>query len=234
MNQISGLNERKALMAFFNLSENDLKNGLANIADTRDKWYAHEMDESFYGEKGYIFDAYDCFITYSKLYAKKTVETLNHYQIEPEIILDYGAGLGMSTKILAKSFPESKVYYLNLKGSQFDFAQAFIDESNVEFVTSPPPRAKVICAWEFFEHIKRPIELAEKMMSMNPVIFSISNSFGGYGFGHYRYFGHDNIIVHHKKIGRMFNQAMRDHGFEVTPYSRTFWNGRPTIWARVK
>lgn len=231
--------------AFFGLTENEVKEGIKGVDEWVERWYLNENGLGLYGEMPYVFDALLCYRDYSKKYCQLTINFIKDWRscqyecedVELPSILDYGAGLGFTTRSLAEAFPDVPVYYLNLRGKQWDFSEAYLkDVPNIRMIESTRGLEPVglVCAWEFFEHIKNPIAVLNSILSLKPSVLSISNSFGARAYGHYSSYIIENQIIPRREMGRAFNRAMRSRGYEIHLRTRAFWNQRPTLWERCR
>jgi len=210
-------------------------NELAKIEECIDNnWYlTGEKDFSVYSDNRYLQIAYLCFKHYSRGFMLKAVPVIE--EIEPKNILDVGAGIGATTAMLAKRFENSVVYYQNLPGEQFNFAKYLLESfNNINYILSVEEaiQADLIIGVELFEHIKQPISLLIRLLSLQPKALIISNSFGAKAYGHFSSFIVDGVEVSPTKISKCFNNTLRDAGYKIDIRSKSFWNSRPTIWVK--
>ena len=226
--------ELEALTLFFGKTDSDFKVGVKNIEHWVEQWVKNEEDNSLYEKEDYVYDAWECFKVYSKNYVKLTTDFLNTYKFNS--ILDYGAGLGLTTKLLANNFPDKQVYYLNLRGSQWDFSSNYLSNTpNVKMIENITSLGDVdvVCAWEFFEHIKKPCEILDKILQLNPNILSIANSFGATAYGHYSTYECGGELFTRKTVSKAFNKHLKLKGYKINPHTHQFWNNRPTLWEKI-
>jgi len=228
--------ELEAFKKFFSKTDDEIKIGIKNIDTWVDLWTKNEEDNSLYEKEDYIYDAWLCFKDYSKNYVKLTTSFLQQYKFDS--LIDYGAGLGLTTKLLAESFPDKQIYYLNLRGRQWDFSSDYLSGiSNVKMVDNLNSinGVDVLCAWEFFEHIKNPCRCLDEILSLKPKILSIANSFGAIAYGHYSSYNYgDSSSFSRDNISKVFNKHLKLKGFVVDPFCLKFWNRRPTIWQKLE
>jgi hypothetical protein len=225
--------ELEALKIFFNKTDDDFKVGVKNINVWVDLWTKNEDDNSLYEKEDYIYDAWECFKVYSKNYVKLTTSFLQQHKFDS--LIDYGAGLGLTTKLLAESFPDKQIYYHNLKGRQWDFSADYLKEvSNVKMIEDLNSLSEidVLCAWEFFEHIKNPCSILDDILLQKPKILSIANSFGAVAYGHYSFYDNGSSPINRSDMSKIFNKHLKLRGFVIDPFCLKFWNRRPTIWSK--
>lgn len=217
---------KEKIKDFYKISEEEFFD-LISKEDIIDKyWYeTGECDYSIYNKKEYVFISYSCFKKYSRGFVKSTYKVLNSKKINS--ILDFGAGIGATTVLLSELFNCSDIYYQNVDGEQKEFAKTIFNDriKTVDDIIY----ADLMCFFELFEHIKKPIELLNKVIEVKPKFISVTNSFGAKAYGHHSEFINDNDIICNKKMGRMFNSTLRRSGYKRHDEIK-FFNGRPTIW----
>ena len=205
------------------------------------KWYDSlsrgEPDYSVYDDEHYVCDLWAGWVIYSRQYLLSLTKDDNRRadQLSPiKSICDLGCGFGYTTAALKEIFPDATVFGTNLPGTaQYDIATLI--GSRREFNVHPDAywagHIDLIFASEYFEHIQEPVEhLMEVLIKCTPNALIIANSFGARSAGHFNEYKHGNRFVSNKSIGRLFNSALRLHGYEMTKTG--LWNNRPAYWIK--
>lgn len=188
----------------------------------------YEGSEWFYGAlASFVFSVKCLYGTYRYLKS-------DYPDFKPRTIVDWGAGLGMHSLICTILWPDAKVVYYNLPGLQTNFAKEIKKAYQAENMIikskqdNLPPKADLIIAYEFLEHMKNPVEATRDMMKLNPEFFSISFSFTAPCHGHFTYFDTDDGLVHRSEVTRYVNNEFRKK-YSASAHG---WNARPVIWRR--
>jgi len=203
-------------------------------------WYDNYPDFSRYQSYHYLYAGLNCFNNYSKqcaLYAKQYLGDKNIRSI-----VDVGAGIGLSTMLLADLFPEAKVYYNNITPSlQADFFEAHkgyrarntqesarvTDITEKEMMQHGP--FDMLFASEYFEHFEYPMRQLDFLL--NKVGFKylvVSNSFNVKAYGHFKEFKHNETLAP-KKMSKLWLKTVRESYKEMDVKC---WNGRPKIFEK--
>jgi len=209
-----------------------------NINDLEEKtniyWNEHYKDFSKYYDYEYLYIALNCFKKYSKNCVLKIFEYLKDKKIEK--ILDFGAGIGLTTNLLQDLFLDSPVYYTNLESSLQN--KYFLENKNndikilnslEEILLNGPYDLIVAC--ELFEHIEKPISLLKNLMRVCNNYFGIENSFNTDAYGHFKEFNHYGINYKPDDITKLFLRNIRSQFEEIEIEA---WNFRPRIFKRNK
>lgn len=207
------------------------------------KWYDslanNKPDYSIYSDILYIGEAFYCW----KMYSKKNINLLNKTTKlmslrvideikQPDYIIDLGCGLGLTTLMLKKLFPNAKVIGTNISGTyQWDIANyisKLYDFSILE--TIPDIKGNiVIIALEYFEHFLKPIDELERVLTTKARYIICANTFNGKPSpGHFSSYSDSDIIYSGQNISRLFNKKLRDFGY--ISMKTGFWNNRPSVW----
>lgn len=198
-----------------------------------DAWYASlkagKPDYSIYASEHFLTEAWACWVVYSRKYIramqKLHLENVNR-------VVDLGCGIGYSTAALKSMFYKASVVGTQVKGPQFQVAEAIGRLYTFLVVENVVDRADLIFASEYFEHFQRPVEHLEDVLAEteDPRYLVIANSFGSTSIGHFNVYLHENKSYMNYQIGRVFNDVLRARGYEqvVTP----FWNNRPNVWRK--
>ena len=93
--------------------------------------------------------------------------------------------------------------------------------------------ADLIFASEYFEHFEKPIEhLSDVLRNIDPRYMLIANTFNGKAVGHFNSYVHHNKKYDGKTISKMFNDTLRQHGYEKI--ETNCWNNRPNYWKKIQ
>jgi len=224
------------LQDFLGISDAEMKVRLKCEKEFDALWMDGKIDESLYQSDDYLFIALNCFVRYSKKFALQTLNALSTEKLNT--VLDYGAGLGFTTKMLAEGFNNATIFCQNLKGSrQLAFCEKLLSGYNNVKVVDEIDNLGVmdlICCWELFEHIKEPLLLLKQLLSHKPRYLSISNSFGAKAYGHHSHYVVEGQDVSNSAMSRIFNAELRKSMYVVDERCKIFWNRRPTIWCLTK
>lgn len=198
-------------------------------------WYASgENDISLYSSMDYVWLSYHCYKYYSKRYIQRVYKALGGEDIK--VVLDFGAGIGATTKLCLELFDLQKIYYLNLPGEQTRFAELLLNGTSTSFIQNLDEigdKLDIIFALELFEHIKEPFPLLMEFLKLKPKYIVTSNSF------HFKAPGHHSVFIvdegecdDGKMMHKIFKRKMSDAGYIIDDRSKNpnFWNGLPKIW----
>lgn len=197
-------------------------------------------DMEFYDLPEYLWGCLGSYIISSKTYVPKLVKAFREMGVTPKSILDYGAGIGLSTFDLADAFPDTTIYYYNISDFQlvlFNDLMAKFPTKNIVHITSLEGiDAEAVFCSEFFEHIKDPVPMAQHISDISGVKYIVeASSFKFHDFaGHYTHFIFDGKPVEAEFGQRMFNKGLRKIGFENSrkTHKVSCWNSRPNIWVK--
>lgn len=208
-----------------------------------EKWYDLEsinLNEAYkvYSHKYYFTDMFNCYKYYSKRYINilynkpiNGITFVNQYKNEINGILDIGCGCGFTCLHLKQVFKGSKVYGVNLPNTnQYNFCKTLNFElcSDYNNINS---KIDLIFASEFFEHIKKPIELIDNLIKkFNPKFIITANAFNTRSIGHFSNYIVNGKVISQKKISRMFNKFVKDSGY--IKLKTNYYNSRPYIWIK--
>ena len=219
--------------------------------DTR-KWYdsidlngIDNPDFSIYDD--YLINGYYCWAGWTHQNVLDTVGFLHEINYTPERILDFGAGIGMSTVELALAYPNAEIVYANLGDLQIDMAKRLASHMGVTNITFTHERdfvamkeCDVVVAYEVFEHLREPITVVKQSILDGKCRVLIDNSsFTVHAPGHFpTYCSPDGKVIPNKKFRRTFNKAIRAAGFNsaekviIDKWPSSFWNNRPAVFVR--
>jgi len=201
-------------------------------------WYDNYPNFSRYQSYHYLYAGLNCFNNYSKQCALYAHQYLSDRKIKS--IVDVGAGIGLSTMLLADLFPEAKVYYNNIMPSlQLDFFESYKDkrtifsENEIESITEKEMMQHgpfdMLFASEYFEHFEYPMRQTDFLL--NQVGFKyliINNSFNVKAYGHFKEFKHNETLAP-KKMSKFWLKTVRQDYNELDVKC---WNGRPKIFEK--
>ena len=203
-------------------------------------WYDNYPDFSRYKSYHYLYAGLNCFDRFSKPCAFYAKQYLGDRKIKS--IVDVGAGIGLSTMLLAELFPEAKVYYNNITPSlQAEFFEAHkgyrannvqesarvADITEKEMMQHGP--FDMLFASEYFEHFEYPMRQTDFLL--NQVGFKhlvINNSFNVKAYGHFKEFKHNETLTP-KKMSKFWLKTVRESYYELDVKC---WNGRPKIFEK--
>ena len=214
---------------------------------TERRWYGSlesgKPDWSVYFGDYYLAEAWACWAVYSRQYLKRlcepghlkdTHESAVSAMGEVKSVLDLGCGAGITTAALTQLFPGADVVGTNLDGTtQAEVSRRYGKAYGFNVCASPTGEADVVFASEYFEHIVSPIvHLREVLEVSQPTFFIFANTFNQKAVGHFPCYSVDGGWVAGSKLPRMFGAELKRRRFRKV---RTkFWNGRPSIWVRVR
>lgn len=218
--------DKKASMAF---EEKELDNW----------WYDNYLDFSRYKSYHYLYAGLNCFDRFSKpcaIYAKQYLDDK-----DIKTIVDVGAGIGLSTMMLAELFPEARVYYNNITPSlQADFFEAhkhYCSAQNVPQAITEKDMMQhgpfdMLFASEYFEHFEDPMK--QTVFLLDQVGFKqlvINNSFNVKAYGHFKEFRVSTEVepLVPKKMSKLWLRFVRALYDEMEVKC---WNGRPKIFEK--
>jgi len=206
----------------------------------KDKWFNsikdnnNNIDYSVYADKNYCIDAWACWIMYSRIYLRLIDKSSDMFE-NINSILDLGNGIGKTTCALTEIWPNAKVTATNLKNTeQWIMNKELQKKYNYDLVEDSAGlgHLDLVFASEYFEHILEPIKHLDEIIENNtPNYMVVANSFGTVGIGHFYKYHVDGEIIDWKKIGRLFINRMRFHGYESIG---NFWNNTPNVWKKIK
>lgn len=204
--------------------------------DPREQKYWYDV----YANTDYMYIMQDCFRHHSKYVTLSIINFFNHINYKPKSFIDVFGGVGQAAIIIAKAFPDSKVFYHNINETQTAICKEICKRYNIENVvhTEELVSAECIIALEALEHVVNPIEfILPTILDPNVNFYADSSSFTVEYVGHMPKFIHNNTIVDNKKMKRLFFKNLALNGFfnvgsKKHYYHDKWFNGRPTIFAR--
>lgn len=227
----------------------DLKEVQKSIDEWKDskilvnRWYEslknNNPDYSIYDDLLYIAEAFWCW----KEYSKKTIDILNKSTklmpisvVErigsPDYIIDLGCGLGLTTMMLKKYFPNSNVIGTNVSNTYQWKISNYISKVYNFSLSEVLPNVSgniVIVASEYFEHFLEPINELKNCLNIKPQYIICANTFNGNPSpGHFQFYKNENTMYNGSKISRLFNKTLKEYGY--INLKTGYWNNRPSVW----
>jgi SAM-dependent methyltransferase len=209
---------------------------LRPLQDLEAKWYESlkngTPDYSVYESDVFVAETWSCYCIYSKGYIKNFARLGYDYNTINKVV-DLGCGVGFTTAHLKELTNATNVVGTNVKGYQFDVATRMGNEFGFEVLTgfSDQTDVDLVFASEYFEHFLNPIDHLMEVLEMKPKMLIIANSFSPKSVGHFDEYLIDGKLVINKKVGRLFNNALRTAGYKSVKTG--FYNNRPYVWELV-
>lgn len=218
------------------------------LKEIENHWYTTvntgKPDYSVYESDNYLAEAWVCWEIYSKKYLKELQKPkpfppsgIQADNRESKLIVDIGNGIGVTSAALKLMFPKAEIIGTNIPNSkQYEVAKKLGNLYGFQMVASTKEINKqpdLMIAFEYFEHFVQPIEhLKEVIGNCKPKKLLIANTFNGDAIGHFNFYRIGEHFIHGKKVGRIFNETMRELGYRKI--ETKLWNNRPTYWALQK
>lgn len=216
------------------------KDTLFDWCETWDRWWSGEG----YGDLSHYDSGYDYnkvltvgFASKSRNYILTAFKHLLGNGPEPERIMDWGAGVGLTTAMLALLWPKATVVYLNISERQEAMARWVFQQTGVserieyaKDVRYVPP-VDMVCAFDLLEHLEKPI--AELQLALTGANLYAHTSFSfsrATYYGHWREFEVGGETVPHTKMNRLVHKTLEGWGWE-REYKGKFWN-ESTVYRR--
>ena len=215
--------------------DKSLKSELRVGQEIESKWYASlekgKPNYSLYNDDYFMVEMWCCWVIYSRNYLVSIKKNIDKFK-GANSIMDLGCGFGYTTSALTEIFPVAQVTGTQLKNTvQYQMATELGNKYGFTIQEEATDHADLVFASEYFEHIEAPIDhLNDVLEACTPRILVIANSFGSKSMGHFNEYIVDGIRIENKKVGRLFNQRLRDVGYKQVKTG--FWNNRPSIWAK--
>jgi SAM-dependent methyltransferase len=198
------------------------------------RWYESlargTPDFSVYAEDEMLAETWACWVVYSRKYIKSLAKFDRLAQ--PKTVADLGCGLGVTTAALAQLFPTASVCGTQLRAtSQWEIGSRLSERHGFSLVDDLSGQIDFIFASEFFEHLLRPIEYLENVITRHrPTTLVVANAFGATSVGHFETYWHNDVSIDARDMGRYFNRFLRERGYQSIETG--FWNNRPAYWQK--
>jgi len=200
-------------------------------------WNKHYKDFSRYSSWQYLYAALNCFVEYSRWNVIVGLENLESWDLIKEIdsVVDVGAGIGLSTMLLADSLPWADVHYNNIPSIQVDFFKKHKHQriklsSERDLVKHGP--FDLILASEYFEHFEEPIKQLEFLQNeVGFKIMIVSNSFTAKSYGHFKSYIIEGREYEPRQMSAIFNSVLEGPDYDRPKVAKS-WNLHPQIFIR--
>jgi SAM-dependent methyltransferase len=213
------------------------------IQELEDRWYksldSDSPDYSVYNKNCYLADIWACWVIYSRQYllSLKSDKSLFGKSIVDDMgkienIADLGCGFGYTTIGLKELFPKANVIGTNFEESwQYKIAENYGKQYDFTLAPKIDKKVDLVFASEYFEHIGNPVYHLKNIISTcEPKYLIIANSFNTIAIGHFKQYKYKDGLVEGKKMGRIFNNTLRELGY--TKVATSCWNSRPSYWKK--
>jgi len=215
--------------------DKSMKAALRQGQEIEKKWYDSlakgKPDYSLYNDNYFMVEMWCCWVIYSRNYLVSIKKNIDKFK-GVNSVMDLGCGFGYTTSALTEIFPIAQVTGTQLKNTvQYRMATELGNKYGFTIQEEVTDHADLVFASEYFEHIEAPIDhLSDVLEACTPRILVIANSFGAKSMGHFNEYIVDGALIKNKKVGRLFNQKLRDSGYKQVKTG--FWNNRPAIWVK--
>ena len=215
----------------------------AREEELRLKWLDDFDAKYLYGELNYLHPQLFCFkkITSGNLRnSMKITDMLGH---KPEVILDYAAGIGLSSLYMAMWYPNAQIIYYEYGNRHTDeIARKLFKHfgaTNINIVSNAETLAKInydiLATFETLEHFKDPFYLLDLLVHDDLKLFWEASSFTYSAAGHFPVFMRDGVEVKPNKMGaniRNYFSKLNMFPFYDFGVSRkgVTWNGHPRVF----
>ena len=203
-------------------------------------WIKNRDMNALYSHPDYKWDSLNGSLFDTSATVAKLINWADRNEVSPKTILDYGAGPGITSIILAASFPEATVSYYEINKDSIrmnEWLRERFNIHNIETIYKIDKRYEMVCMFEVIEHIsKNPFEEVKRVLnySNKEDLFVYSTLWsaeanGWMSLGHFKYYLFDKwyhitdnpgrgveIMLSRlgwKKIARLFNN--RPHVFRL-------------------
>lgn len=203
----------------------------------------------YYDSPMYVYSCVNCYCDFTRGAAILTAKWLQENPLDTILargmVLDYGSGIGASSKTMAEMLPDYDVFahvYGSMHPSSPKPYQARVAEKLLELadnafviVTDEMPdeyHIDVACFFEELEHEREPLKVLDAAISHGAQVISHASSFTTENdLGHWPSYIIDGEEVPRKQATRKLNAGLRERGWEHVETG--FWNGRPAIWRKT-
>jgi len=156
---------------------------------------------------------------------------------DPKIIVDLGAGVGLLTAEMKKLFPNAIVYYVNLRGPQWDEAKKIFQKENVSIKMRESicgiPQADIVLAIYYFEHFqKMGREVCQTLKSLRPDILIDMTDPQHAFIGHFPTYRINGKTIPHTKCHREYTKLLARKNYFRHPLTKKCWNSIPKVYTK--
>jgi hypothetical protein len=217
-----------------------------------------------YNKPSYVLNSFCYYHFGSNTMMNALIGAFRKFEYMPKVILDFGGGCGLTTAHLARALPDTEVHVLNKSGIQLELAKNLADNIDNMFAheiddydDEVPLKADVIVALDVFEHVYKPLDILDKIITSDCKFFVENTPFKTPGLGHFSLFEtygypcsrrasrntdrdalrkalQDNISIDEiialgivPDISILFNHRLRHHGFHDGVVK--LFNSRPKV-----
>lgn len=152
----------------------------------KNKWYVEQIAD-YESDWFCVQTAYD-FFDFTLPGLEKSYKCLEKKDIA--VIMDIGAGTGLSTIFLKKNLKGKRIIYNSnsIKQSNIfaDVRKEYSVREDSSEINKLKEEANCIVLFEFLEHFEKPMKIFEMLTRKTKCKYVLmQNSFGGFGYGHY-------------------------------------------------
>jgi SAM-dependent methyltransferase len=196
-----------------------------------EEWQEFE-NLSIYEDPLYIFDVLRGYELTTRRSCTVIRREFINQNIQVKSILDYGAGFGVSTALLAAIFPNAEVTFYDPSEELSIFARWLADQmelKNWKELDGPVGTPDMIVCLEVLEHIKEPFKTLRTFEGSEYIV--VSTDFNSPQWvGHYKEYIVDGLVVPGRHMTKLLRKELAFMGYEPTEETVSHWNGKPKIW----
>jgi len=213
------------------------------------RWRENRDCNWLYNHADYKWDSVNCSIYCSPGSALGLVHWLKTNGHEPKRIMDFGAGPGFTSLLIAANLPNTMVHHVEINPELMAMCRWFARElgiDNIETVRAGEGKYDVISAFEVVEHFSAegqpgvgdPMTASDSLIlpyAHEDTVFSYATEWGAeknyQALGHFREYTFDG-----KKVGFLnrpavqFDRAMLRRGWKKVHQG---FNGKPKVYLRT-
>ena len=223
-----------------------------------ERWNSSSKDEKaeaeLYSDPLFTLGCFNTYIYWSRAYVQRfeslfeTAQKLsNNVFNDVETVVDFGAGIGLSTLHIAHLFKKlglkAKVVYQNCASAtlQTKLASRFFEGEDIEVCSRDEiPPADVYFISEVMEHMRKPVQFVQELLSKNdPKVVMHASSFTQPNFcGHFTEYnvarlGEQDNVVKGTQVQRHVNRCFYENKNYINVEHKALWNHRPlTLFKR--
>jgi 2-polyprenyl-3-methyl-5-hydroxy-6-metoxy-1,4-benzoquinol methylase len=204
-----------------------------------------EIGAEIYKLKIYKIDTLVCFMCVSLQNIRTIICNCSNLFNKSKTILDFGAGLGLTTILLALNNPDKKIYYYDVP-EQTKFFKYLLEQrkdkiKNMYMIENIEELKKykfdIVISLENLEHFDKPYEHYKNIIKkITKKYFMYTASFSIDAPGHYKEYKIPSlksgveIVCTQKQVNRIFSKLIKKDFKQV----KRFWNNKPVIMMRKK
>ncbi len=198
-----------------------------------------------YSHPEYKFDSLGVSTFQTSATTTNGISLLNKREIKPKRIIDWGAGPGFSTIILARNFPNAVVHYNEINKdlvSIFNWFTSHAKIKNVKHVPVITEEYDLVQAYEIVEHLPHkeyekvgdPLTETLQLLKnskathfLHSTCWTAENKY--MTLGHFQHYEIDNEFHQVGRAGNAFKKALLKRNWKLLG---TGWNARPHLFSR--